>query len=97
MPTARRTLAERFGDVIGTVPELPTDMAATARPLLARSAQAMNPLFADSFYYFAIFNPKDMAHAEGETVRRQARRSDCDHRLGTDGVGGRAGCHALPL
>ena len=27
-PVARRTLAEQFADVIGTVPELPTDMAA---------------------------------------------------------------------
>jgi hypothetical protein len=28
LPTARRTLAEQLGDLIGSVPELPADMAA---------------------------------------------------------------------
>ncbi len=27
-PAARRTLAERLGDLVGSMPELPTDMAA---------------------------------------------------------------------
>ena len=33
----------------------------------------MKSLFADSFYYFAIFNPKDMAH---EKAKRYAARHD---------------------
>src|SRR5271157_1795214 len=34
------------------------------RPLHSRGPQVMNPLFVDSFYFFAILNPKDAAHSK---------------------------------
>ena len=46
----RRTLAEQLGDVIGTVRDLPPDMACATRSLPPRGSQAMKRVFADTLY-----------------------------------------------
>ena len=67
--------------------ELAHGLRRKPRPLSSRGAQAqsaMTPVFADSFFFFALLN-NDAAHEARGEVHFANRPPLCNHRMGVDG------------
>lgn len=57
--SAKRSLLERLGDVVGKAEGLPAD---ASQNVDLRTSQEMKDLFADTSFYVPIFSPQDALH-----------------------------------
>jgi uncharacterized protein len=65
------TIADQFADVIGTVSDLPEDMAAQHDHYVHGAPKSWTPCSSIRFSFFAILNPKDAAHTKAIDFSRQ--------------------------
>src|SRR5438270_3601028 len=63
-PRGRKAHAHFSAEICWMHAGLTGRLRGAARPLHSRNTEEMNAVFADSFYYFALVNPNDPAHAK---------------------------------